>query len=86
MQEGIKLEEDPETGPNNVDAGDRWRALLAWLFQAACEKGRIPTRLGDHSPHPQRRQEGGDWMVYGMAVGMVMVDKVVKQRSNVEHT
>jgi hypothetical protein len=60
MQEGIKLEEDPETGPNNVDAGDRWRALLAWLFQAACEKGRIPTRLGDHSPHPQRRQEGGD--------------------------
>ena len=46
MQEGIKLEEDPETGPNNVDAGDRWRALLAWLFQAVCEKGRIPIQLG----------------------------------------
>jgi hypothetical protein len=37
---GMKLEEDPETRPNNVSAGDRWRAL-AWLVQAVWDKGRI---------------------------------------------
>jgi hypothetical protein len=42
---GIKLEEDPETGPNNVGVGDRWRAL-AWLVQAIWDKGRIPLQLG----------------------------------------
>ncbi len=42
---GMKLEEDPETGPNNVGAGDRWRAL-AWFVQAVWDKGRIPLQLG----------------------------------------
>jgi hypothetical protein len=42
---GMKLEEDPETGQNNVGAGDRWRAL-AWLVQAGWDKGRIPLQLG----------------------------------------
>jgi hypothetical protein len=42
---GMKLEEDPETGPNIVGAGDRWRAL-AWLVQAVWDKGRIPLQLG----------------------------------------
>jgi hypothetical protein len=52
---GMKLEEDPEMGSNNVDAGDRWRAL-AWLVQAIWDKSRIPppTRVGPHCPHPQR--------------------------------
>ncbi len=39
--QGMKSEEDPEMGPNNVGAGDRWRAL-AWLVQAIWDKGRIP--------------------------------------------
>jgi hypothetical protein len=42
---GMKLEEDPEMGPSNVEMGDRWRAL-AWLVQAIWEKGRIPLQLG----------------------------------------
>jgi hypothetical protein len=42
---GMKSEEDPKTGPNNVGAGDRWRAL-AWLVQAVWDKGRIPLQLG----------------------------------------
>jgi hypothetical protein len=42
---GMKLEEDPETGPNNVGAGDRWRAL-ARLVQAIWDKGRIPPQHG----------------------------------------
>jgi hypothetical protein len=41
---GMKLEEDPVIGPNNVGAGDRWRAL-AWLVQAVWDKGRIPLQL-----------------------------------------
>jgi hypothetical protein len=43
--QGMKLEEDPETGPNNVGMGDRWRAL-AWLVQAIWDEGRIPLELG----------------------------------------
>jgi hypothetical protein len=42
---GMKLEEDPEMGPNNVGARDRWRAL-AWLVQAIWDEGRIPLQLG----------------------------------------
>jgi hypothetical protein len=42
--QGMKLEEDPETGPNEVGVGDRWRAL-AWLVQAIWDKGRIPLQL-----------------------------------------
>jgi hypothetical protein len=42
---GMKLEEDPEMGPNNVGVGDRWRAL-AWLVQAIWDKGRISLQLG----------------------------------------
>jgi hypothetical protein len=42
---GMKLEEDPEMGPNNVGMGDRWRAL-AWLVQAIWDKDRIPLQLG----------------------------------------
>jgi hypothetical protein len=43
--QGMKLKEDPETGPNNVGAGDRWRAL-AWLVQVIWDEGRIPLQLG----------------------------------------
>ncbi len=39
------MEEDPETGPNNVGARGRWRAL-AWLIQAIWDEGRIPFQLG----------------------------------------
>ena len=42
--QGIKLEEDPEIEPNNIDTGDRWSAH-AWLFQAIWEEGRIPIQL-----------------------------------------
>jgi hypothetical protein len=42
---GMKLEEDPEMGPNNVGAGDRWRAL-ARPIQAVWDEGRIPLQLG----------------------------------------
>ncbi len=42
---GMKSEEDPETGPNNVGTRDRWRAL-AWLVQAVWYKGRITLQLG----------------------------------------
>jgi hypothetical protein len=41
---GMKSEEDPETGPNNVGAGDRWRAL-ARLVQTIWDEGRIPLQL-----------------------------------------
>jgi hypothetical protein len=37
---GIKLEEDPETRPNNVDTGDQVRAI-AWLLQAIWDEGMI---------------------------------------------
>jgi hypothetical protein len=42
---GMKSEKDPETEPNNVGVGDRWKAL-AWLVQAVWDKGRIPLQLG----------------------------------------
>jgi hypothetical protein len=42
---GMKSEEDPELGPNNVGVGDRWRAL-AQLVQAVWDKGRITLQLG----------------------------------------
>ena len=35
---GAKLEEDPETGPNNVGAGKEWDALVR-LVQAIWDKG-----------------------------------------------
>ncbi len=41
----MKWEEDPETRPNNVGMGDRWRAL-ARLVQAVWDTGRIPLQLG----------------------------------------
>jgi hypothetical protein len=41
---GMKLEEDLETGPNNVGTGDRWRAL-AQLLQTVWDEGRIPLQL-----------------------------------------
>jgi hypothetical protein len=42
--QGIKLEEDPETGRNNVGVRDRWIALTQ-LVQAVWDKGRIPLQL-----------------------------------------
>jgi hypothetical protein len=42
--QGIKLENNPEMGPNNVGTGDRWRAL-ARLVQAVWDEGRIPLQL-----------------------------------------
>jgi hypothetical protein len=44
-QQGVQLEENPETGPNNVGAGDKWNALV-WLVQAIWDKGKIPIQLG----------------------------------------
>jgi hypothetical protein len=41
----IKLEEDSETGLNNVGAGDRWRALV-WLVEAVWDEGKISIQLG----------------------------------------
>ncbi len=43
--QGAKSEENPETGPNNVGAGDKWNALV-WLIQAVWEEGMIPIQLG----------------------------------------
>jgi len=42
---GAKSEEDPETGPNNVGAGDKWNALIQ-LIQAFWDEGKIPIQLG----------------------------------------
>ncbi len=42
--QGMKLENNPEIGPNNVGAGDRWRAL-AQLVQAVWDESRIPLQL-----------------------------------------
>jgi hypothetical protein len=38
---GIKLEEDPEVGPNNIGAGDNWRKFVL-LVQAIWDHGKIP--------------------------------------------
>jgi hypothetical protein len=38
---GIKLEEDPKKGPNNVGEGDNW-SLLVGLIQAIWTQGKIP--------------------------------------------
>jgi hypothetical protein len=43
--QGMKSEEDPETGSSNVGLGDRWRAL-ALLVQAIWDERRIPLQLG----------------------------------------
>ena len=43
--QGAKSEENLETGPNNVGAGDKWNALV-WLIQAVWEEGMIPIQLG----------------------------------------
>jgi hypothetical protein len=43
--QGIKLEEDPETGPNNVGTGD-WQRALAWLVQVIWDDHKIPIQLG----------------------------------------
>jgi hypothetical protein len=37
---GIKLEEDPEVGPNNIGAGDNWRKFVL-LVQAIWDHGEI---------------------------------------------
>ena len=41
----VQLEGNPETGPNNVGAGDKWNALVQ-LVQAVWDKGKTPTQLG----------------------------------------
>ena len=43
--QGAQLEENPETGPSNVGAGDKWNALVQ-LVQAIWDKGKIPIQLG----------------------------------------
>jgi hypothetical protein len=54
---GVKLEENPKTGPANVGAGADWESLvqlvqaadweaLVQLVQAVWDEGRIPTQLG----------------------------------------
>jgi hypothetical protein len=42
---GIKLEEDPEVGPANTGAGDKWRRF-ALLVQAMWDHGEFPPQLG----------------------------------------
>jgi hypothetical protein len=42
--QGIKSEEDPETGPNNVGAGYRWNVLVR-LVQPVWDEGKIPIQL-----------------------------------------
>ena len=41
---GIKLEEDPKTGPNNENAGNNWHRFVA-LIQAIWDHGDIPPQL-----------------------------------------
>jgi hypothetical protein len=41
---GIKLEEDPEVGPNNIGAGDNWRKFVL-LVQDIRDHGEIPPQL-----------------------------------------
>ena len=41
---GIKLEEDPKVGPNNIGAGDNWRKFVM-LVQAIWDHGEIPPQL-----------------------------------------
>ena len=41
---GIRLEEDPETGTGNKNAGDNWRMFLM-LVQAVWDHGNIPPQL-----------------------------------------
>jgi hypothetical protein len=41
---GIKLEEDPNTGPNNENAGNNWRRFVT-LIQAIWDHGDIPPQL-----------------------------------------
>jgi hypothetical protein len=50
---GIKSEEDPEVGPNNIGAGDNWRKFVL-LVQAIWDHGKIPppAPVGDHRTHP----------------------------------
>ena len=43
--QGVQLEENLETGPNNVGARDKWNALVL-LVQAVWDEGKIPTQLG----------------------------------------
>ena len=38
---GIRLEEDPEVGPNSIGAGDNWRKFVL-LVQAIWDHGEIP--------------------------------------------
>jgi len=42
--QGIRREEDPETGPANADAGSHWRLFLS-LVQAVWDYGDIPPQL-----------------------------------------
>ncbi len=41
---GIKLEEDPKTGPNNENAGDNWRRFVT-LIQAIWNHDDVPPQL-----------------------------------------
>ena len=43
--QGIQWEENPEMGPNNVGAGDKWNVLVR-LIKAIWDEGKIPIQLG----------------------------------------
>ena len=43
--QGMREEEDPDSGALNATAGDKWRALLQ-LVQAMWDEGKIPPQLG----------------------------------------
>ncbi len=42
---GVRLEENPKTGPANVGAGEDWEALVK-LIQVVWDEGKIPIQLG----------------------------------------
>jgi hypothetical protein len=60
---GMKSEEDPETGPNNVGAlGQMESPSLARPSHLRQRQDTPPTWVGCHCPHPQRRQGlSGHW-------------------------
>ena len=51
---GAKLEEDPKTGPENVGAGEDWKALVK-LVQAVWDEGRYPPNLAGSSQSLSRK-------------------------------
>ncbi len=42
--QGVQLKKNPEMGPNNVGAGDKWNTLVR-LVQAVWDEGKIPIQL-----------------------------------------